>query len=43
VRFHARVLAAIKAGDETGAREGVAADIANAAEVILSRGGLAEQ
>lgn len=42
VRFHARVLAAIKAGDETKAREGIAADIKNAAEVILSRGGLAE-
>jgi DNA-binding GntR family transcriptional regulator len=43
VRFHANVLAAIKAGDEAGAREGIAADISNAAEVILSRGGLAEQ
>jgi hypothetical protein len=37
------VLAAIKAGDEAGAREGIAADISSAAEVILSRGGLAEQ
>jgi DNA-binding GntR family transcriptional regulator len=43
VRFHANVLAAIKAGDEAGAREGIAADISSAAEVILSRGGLAEQ
>jgi DNA-binding GntR family transcriptional regulator len=42
VRFHARVVTAIKAGNEAGAREGVAADIKNAAEVILSRGGLAE-
>lgn len=42
VRFHAKVLAAVKAGDEAGAREGVAGDIRNAAEVILSRGGLAE-
>ena len=42
VRFHANVLAAIKAGDEAGAREGISADINNAAEVILSRGGLAE-
>lgn len=42
VRFHARVLAAIKAGDAAGARDGIAADINNAAEVILSRGGLAE-
>jgi DNA-binding GntR family transcriptional regulator len=43
VRFHANVLAAITAGDEAGAREGIAADISSAAEVILSRGGLAEQ
>lgn len=43
VRFHANVMAAITAGDETGAREGIAADISSAAEVILSRGGLAEQ
>lgn len=42
VRFHARVLAAIKSGDADGARDGIAADINNAAEVILSRGGLAE-
>lgn len=42
VRFHARVRTAIKAGDATGARDGIAADINNAAEVILSRGGLAE-
>jgi DNA-binding GntR family transcriptional regulator len=39
---HARVLAAIEAGDETGAREGVSSDIKSAAEVILSRGGLPE-
>lgn len=43
VRFHAQVLAAIKAGDAASAREGITADISNAAEVILSRGGLAEQ
>lgn len=42
VRFHAKVLAAIIAGDEDGARANVAGDIANAADVILSRGGLAE-
>ncbi|TXH83403.1 MAG: GntR family transcriptional regulator [Rhizobium sp.] len=42
VRFHAKVLAAIKSGDEEKAREGIAGDIRNAAEVILSRGGLAE-
>jgi len=42
VRFHAKVIAAIKAGDEAKAREGIAGDIRNAAEVILSRGGLAE-
>lgn len=42
VRFHAKVLAAIKAGDEEKAREGISGDIRNAAEVILSRGGLAE-
>lgn len=42
VRFHAQVLAAIKTGDEAGARAGIVADISNAADVILSRGGLAE-
>jgi len=42
VRFHAKVLAAMKAGDEAGARSGISADINNAAKVILSRGGLAE-
>lgn len=42
VRFHAKVLAAIKSGDEEKAREGISGDIRNAAEVILSRGGLAE-
>lgn len=41
VRFHANVLAAIKVGDEAGAREGISADINNAADVIMSRGGLA--
>ncbi len=41
IRFHAKVLAAIKAGDADAAREGIASDISNAAEVILSRGGLA--
>ncbi len=42
IRFHAEVLAAIKAGDEAGARAGISADISSAADVILSRGGLAE-
>jgi DNA-binding GntR family transcriptional regulator len=42
VRFHAKVLAAIKNGDEAGARAGISADINNAADVILSRGGLTE-
>lgn len=42
VRFHAQVLAAIKAGDGAAARKGIAADISNAAEVIQSRGGLAK-
>lgn len=42
VRFHAKVLAAIKAGDEAGASAGISADINNAAKVILSRGGLTE-
>ena len=42
MRFHAAVLAAIEAGDAEAARAGIAGDIANAAEVILSRGGLAE-
>jgi hypothetical protein len=32
---------AIAAGDEAAARAGIAADISGAAEVILSRGGLA--
>jgi DNA-binding GntR family transcriptional regulator len=40
IRFHAEVLAAIKAGDEAGARAGISADISSAADVILSRGGL---
>lgn len=42
IRFHAEVLAAIKAGDEAGARARISADISSAADVILSRGGLAE-
>jgi DNA-binding GntR family transcriptional regulator len=42
IRFHAEVLAAIQAGDEIGARAGISADISSAADVILSRGGLAE-
>ncbi|MCX7308410.1 MAG: GntR family transcriptional regulator [Afipia sp.] len=42
VRFHANVLSSIKAGDEAGAREGISADINNAADVILSRGGLVD-
>ena len=42
MRFHADVLNAIKAGDEAGARRGISTDINNAADVILSRGGLAE-
>lgn len=42
IRLHAQVLAAIKTGDEAGARAGIVADISNAADVILSRGGLAE-
>ena len=40
IRFHAEVLAAIKAGDEAGARAAISADISSAADVILSRGGL---
>lgn len=40
IRFHAEVLAAIKVGDEAGARAGISADISSAADVILSRGGL---
>ncbi len=43
VRFHASVLKAIVSKDEAGAREGVSADIRTAAEVIASRGGLAEE
>jgi DNA-binding GntR family transcriptional regulator len=42
IRFHAEVLAAIQTGDEAGARAGISADISSAADVILSRGGLAE-
>jgi hypothetical protein len=40
VRLDARVLAAIEAGDEAGARGGIGEDIGKAAEVILARGGL---
>jgi DNA-binding GntR family transcriptional regulator len=42
VRHHARVAAAIAAGDEAGARKGIAADISGAADFIVSRGGLAD-
>ena len=41
IRFHANVRKAIAAGDEAAARAGIAADISGAAEVILSRGGIA--
>ena len=41
IRFHADVRRAIAAGNGAAARAGVAADIAGAADVILSRGGLA--
>jgi DNA-binding GntR family transcriptional regulator len=41
IRFHADVRRAIAAGEGAAARAGVAADIAGAADVILSRGGLA--
>ena len=41
IRFHANVREAIAAGDEAAAQAGIAADISGAAEVILSRGGLA--
>lgn len=42
VRHHARVLAAIRAGDADGARSGIADDIGGAADFIISRGGLAD-
>ena len=42
IRFHANVRHAIVAKQQTAARAGVAADISGAAEVILSRGGLAD-
>jgi DNA-binding GntR family transcriptional regulator len=42
IRFHADVRRAITAKEEAAARGGVAADIAGAAKVILSRGGLAD-
>jgi DNA-binding GntR family transcriptional regulator len=41
IRFHADVRKAIAGGDGAAARGGVAADISGAADVILSRGGLA--
>jgi DNA-binding GntR family transcriptional regulator len=41
IRFHANVRKAIAAGDQVAAQAGIAADISGAAEVILSRGGLA--
>jgi DNA-binding GntR family transcriptional regulator len=41
IRFHANVRKAIAAGDEAAAQAGIAADITGAADVILSRGGLA--
>jgi DNA-binding GntR family transcriptional regulator len=41
IRFHANVRKAVAAGDPAAAQAGVAADISGAAEVILSRGGLA--
>ena len=40
IRFHRDVRDAIVAGEETAARDGIAADISSAAEFILSRGGL---
>ena len=41
IRFHANVRKAIAAGDGAAAQAGIAADITGAANVILSRGGLA--
>jgi len=41
IRFHANVRKAIASSDEAAAQAGIAADISGAAEVILSRGGLA--
>ena len=41
IRCHADVSRAIVAGDQTRSQAGIAADIGGAAEVILSRGGLA--
>ncbi|MDB5620837.1 GntR family transcriptional regulator [Tardiphaga sp.] len=40
IRFHADVRKAVEAGDAETARAGIAADITNAANFILSRGGL---
>jgi DNA-binding GntR family transcriptional regulator len=42
IRCHASVRKAIADGDEAAAQAGIAADISGAAEVILSRGGLAD-
>jgi DNA-binding GntR family transcriptional regulator len=42
IRCHAKVRKAIAAGDGATALEGIAADIRSAANVILSRGGLAD-
>ncbi len=41
IRFHANARKAIAGGDQAAAQAGIAADISGAAEVILSRGGLA--
>ncbi|WP_441230472.1 GntR family transcriptional regulator [Tardiphaga sp. 215_C5_N2_1] len=41
IRFHADVRKAIEIGDAEAAKVGIAADITNAANFILSRGGLA--
>ncbi len=42
VRFHAAILAAVRAGDPDAAREALAGDISGAAEFILSQGRLPE-
>ncbi len=41
VRYHAEALAGVRAGDGARARAAIAADIAQAADFIVSRGGLA--
>jgi len=41
IGFHTNVCRAIIAGDQNAAQAGIAADISGAAQVILSRGGLA--